>query len=81
MLNSSKGRVKLYSIWLRQDGLCAHCASPITKATPWVARRTAVLETSACDKLSTLQLHHSHCRTAQQDAFYDSGKTGYRKMP
>ena len=81
MLNSSKGRVKLYRVWLRQDGLCAHCASPITKATPWVARRTAVHGTGSGDKLSTLQLHHSHCRTAQQDAFYDSGKTGYRKMP
>ncbi len=35
MLKSSKGRRKLYRVWLRQDGLCPDCHKSITRNTPW----------------------------------------------
>jgi RNA-directed DNA polymerase len=35
MLKSSRGRSKLYRVWLRQDRLCPACQKPITKLTPW----------------------------------------------
>lgn len=38
MLNSSRGRAKLYRVWLRQDRLCPACQEPITKGTPWDVR-------------------------------------------
>src|SRR5579862_1711757 len=38
MLNSARGRRKLYRVWRRQDGTCSTCQQPITKSTPWVTR-------------------------------------------
>jgi len=34
MLGSSRGRAKLYRVWLSQDGKCSTCQEPITKGTP-----------------------------------------------
>ena len=39
MLKSSRGRAKLYWVWLRQDGLCSTCQEPITKGTLWDVRQ------------------------------------------
>src|SRR5258708_33272991 len=33
MLNSSRCRVKLYRVWLRQDGPCSDCQEPIAMGT------------------------------------------------
>jgi RNA-directed DNA polymerase len=39
MLNSSRGRRKLYHIWQGQEVLCPICQMPITKDTLWGTRR------------------------------------------
>src|SRR5260370_5988870 len=37
-MNSPRRRVKLYRVWLRQDGRCSICQDPITPASTWVTR-------------------------------------------
>jgi RNA-directed DNA polymerase len=62
LLNSSKGRSKLYRGWRRQEGLCSSCKEPITKLTLWessfIVKRTA----GGTDAASNLRMHHLHCR-------------------
>ena len=61
MLNSARGRRKLYRVWRRQDGLCSTCQQPITKSAPWDARHIVSRAEGGSDAASNLQLHHLNC--------------------
>jgi RNA-directed DNA polymerase len=61
-LNSSRGRTKLYRVWLRQDRLCPTCQEPITKGTPWDVRHIVKRTEGGSDSASNLELHHLDCR-------------------
>ncbi len=62
MLNSGRGRVKLYRVWLRQDRLCPDCQKSITKSTPWDVRHIVKLTGGGTDAASNLQMYHLNCR-------------------
>ncbi|SEK13342.1 group II intron reverse transcriptase/maturase [Paraburkholderia diazotrophica] len=62
MLKSSRGRAKLYRVWLRQDGLCPTCQEPITQGTPWDVRHIVKRTEGGSDSASNLELHHPNCR-------------------
>lgn len=66
MLNSGRGRSKLYRVWLRQDRLCPDCQNPITKDTPWAVRHIVKRTDGGTDAASNLQMHHLNCRRNQQ---------------
>ena len=68
MLNSPRGRAKLYRVWLRQDGLCPTCQEPLTKGTPWDTRFIVKRTEGGSDAASNLQLHHPKCHGNQQYA-------------
>jgi RNA-directed DNA polymerase len=61
MLRSPRGRRKLYSVWLRQDGLCTNCQEPITKDIDWdvcyIVKRTE----GGSNAASNLRMHHLNC--------------------
>jgi len=60
MMNSPKSRVKLYRVWIRQDGLCPTCQEPIAPgawATRFIVKRTE----GGSDAASNIQLHHLDC--------------------
>lgn len=63
MLNSTKGRRKLYRIWQRQEGLCSSCQKPITKQTPWNIRSIRVKNKGRTKVTNNLQMHHLNCRS------------------
>jgi RNA-directed DNA polymerase len=65
MLNSSKGRRKLYRVWRRQDGLCSSCQAPITKSTPWNARHIVKVTEGGSDAAGNLQIQHLSCHRNQ----------------
>jgi RNA-directed DNA polymerase len=66
MLRSARGRRKLYSVWLMQDGLCSNCQEPITKDNPWdvcfIVKRTD----GGTNVASNLRMHHLNCRRNHQ---------------
>ena len=62
MQRSSRGRRKLYWVWLRQDGLCSTCQEPIAKGTPWEARHIVKRTEGGTDAASNLRMHHLNCR-------------------
>jgi RNA-directed DNA polymerase len=62
MLNSARGRAKLYRVWLRQDGICCSCQEPIMMGSPWDVRHTVKRVDGGTDAASNLQLHHLDCR-------------------
>ena len=62
MLRSSRGRAKLYYVWLRQDGLCSACQEPITKDTPWDVRYIVKRTDGGTNAASNLRMHHLDCR-------------------
>ena len=62
MLNSSKGRSKLYRVWQRQEGMCSSCQELITKQTPWNVRHIRLKSEGGSDAVSNLQMHHLYCR-------------------
>lgn len=62
LLNSSKGRSKLYRAWRRQEGLCSSCKEPITKLTPWESSYIVKRTEGGTDAASNLRMHHRHCR-------------------
>jgi len=62
MLNSPRGRGKLYRVWRRQDGMCPHCLEPITKDTPWSTRHIVKMFEGGTDAASNLQMYHHNCR-------------------
>lgn len=61
MLNSPRGRAKLYRIWLKQDGLCPTCQEPLKEGTPWDTRFVVKKTEGGSDAASNLQLHHPKC--------------------
>ena len=61
MLNSSRGRRKLYRVWRRQDGVCSSCQQPITKSAPWAARHIVHRAEGGSDAVSNLPMHHLNC--------------------
>ena len=61
MANSSHGRVKLYRVWLRQDGLCPDCQEPIAMGTHWDVRHIVKRTEGGSDSASNLELHHLSC--------------------
>tara|TARA_R110002167_G_C12671038_1_gene650713 strand:- start:116 stop:1777 length:1662 start_codon:yes stop_codon:yes gene_type:complete len=73
MLNSSKGRGKLYRVWRRQDGMCSTCQKPITKNTPWGVRGIVKRTDGGSDAASNLQMHHLNCHRNQQHAKNEVG--------
>ncbi|MDP3668827.1 MAG: group II intron reverse transcriptase/maturase [Telluria sp.] len=68
MMNSPRGRVKLYRVWLRQDGLCPTCQEPITPGSPWAARFIVKRTEGGSDAASNLQIHHPDCHETQKYA-------------
>jgi RNA-directed DNA polymerase len=65
MLDSPRGRGKLYRVWHRQDGLCATCTEPITKNIPWRVGYIVNKLEGGTDAASNLQMHHVKCRSAR----------------
>lgn len=61
MLNSARGRAKLYRVWLRQDGMCPICREPITKGIPWDVRYIVKRADGGTDAASNLKMHHLNC--------------------
>jgi RNA-directed DNA polymerase len=61
LLNSGRGRRKLYRVWRRQEGLCSRCQHPITKSAPWNTRHIVSRAKGGSDAASNLQLHHLNC--------------------
>lgn len=61
ILNSTKGRAKLYRVWRRQDGRCSTCQAPITTSTPWGVRHIVMKTNGGSDAASNLQMHHFTC--------------------
>ncbi len=61
MLNSARGRAKLYRVWLRQDGMCPTCQEPITKGIPWDVRHIVKRTDGGTDAASNLKMHHLNC--------------------
>lgn len=66
MLNSGRGRSKLYRVWLGQDCNCHDCHQPITKSTPWAFRHIVKRPDGGTDAASNLQMHHLNCHRRQQ---------------
>jgi RNA-directed DNA polymerase len=68
MLNSSRGRKKLYRVWRRQDGRCPTCQGSITTSTPWAVRHIVKSTDGGSEAASNLQMHHLTCHRNQQYA-------------
>ena len=68
MLRSSKGRAKMYRVWLRQNGLCPICHDSITKSTPWETRYIVKKAEGGSDAAGNLQMHHLSCHRPSQSA-------------
>lgn len=80
MLNSSKGRRKLYRMWLKQDRLCPGCQKPITgDDTPWETRYIVRKVDGGTNAASNLLIYHLYCQRQYQNAEKFSGETGCRK--
>ena len=62
MLNSARGRRKLYRVWLRQDGMCSNCLQPITMDTRWDATHIVKHADGGTDAAGNLQVQHLNCR-------------------
>ena len=65
MLNSGRGRSKLYRVWLGQDRNCHDCNQPITKSTPWAFRHIVKRPDGGTDAARNLQMHHLNCHRPQ----------------
>jgi len=65
MLRSSRGRRKLYWVWLRQDGLCSTCQEPISKNTLWDVRYIVKRTDGGTNAASNLRMHHLNCHRYQ----------------
>jgi RNA-directed DNA polymerase len=61
MLNSARGRAKLYRVWLRQDGMCPSCHEPIIKWIPWDVRHIVKRADGGTDAASNLKMYHLNC--------------------
>ena len=65
ILNSGRGRSKLYHVWLRQDRQCPDCHKPITRSTPWKIRHAVKRSEGGTDAACNLHMHHLNCRRNQ----------------
>lgn len=68
MMQSPKGRRKLYYVWSGQDGLCSDCQTPITQSTPWRTRFIVKNSDGGTNAASNLQMVHLNCHRSQQYA-------------
>jgi RNA-directed DNA polymerase len=68
MLNSVRGRGKVYRVWLRQAGLCSNCQQPITMNTRWDVTHIVKQADGGTDAASNLQVNHLNCRRNPQYA-------------
>jgi RNA-directed DNA polymerase len=62
MLNSVRGRKKLYGVWLRQDGTCPVCQERITKDSPWTVQHLVKRNDGGKDATSNTLMLHLNCR-------------------
>ena len=76
MLISSRGRKKLYRIWLRQDRLCHHCQKPVTRHTPWEIRYRVKKTDGGTNTASNLLMCHLYCHQKHKNAEKLSCETG-----
>ena len=81
MLNSSRGRRKLYRIWLKQDRLCPDCQQPIKRNPPWGVRMIVKKVNGGTHAASNLQMYHLHCQWLHHTAEKFSSESGCRKVP
>ncbi len=79
MLNSSRGRRKLYRTWLKQDRLCPGCQKPITRNTPWEIRYIVRKADGGTNAASNLLMHHLYCQRQYRNAKKFSREIGCRK--
>ena len=80
VLNSSRGRRKLYRLWLKQDRLCPYCQKPIKRSTPWETRYRVKRADGGTNASSNLVMCHLYCQEPHFNA-ENSGETGCRKVP
>ena len=62
MLNSVRGRKRLYGVWLRQDGTCPVCHERITKDSPWTVQHLVKRTDGGQDAASNTLMLHLNCR-------------------
>ena len=79
MLHSSRGRRKLYRVWLRQDGMCPACQERITKNSSWDVRHIVKKTEGGTDAASNLLMHHLNCRRTHH-RIEKRSETGCRKV-
>lgn len=68
MMNSPRGRSKLYRVWIRQQGLCPTCQEPIAPGSPWATRFIVKRTEGGSDAAGNIQLHHPDCHGNQKYA-------------
>jgi len=68
MLNSMRGRKKLYRVWLTQDGTCPVCQERITKDSPWTVQHIVKRTDGGTDAASNTLMLHLTCRRKQHNA-------------
>ena len=68
MLNSVRGRKKLYRVWSRQDGTCPICQSRITKDSPWAVQHIVKRTDGGTDAASNSLMLHLTCRRKHHNA-------------
>lgn len=68
MLNSVRGRKKLYRVWSRQDGTCPVCQERITKDSPWTVQHIVKRTAGGTDAASNTLMLHLTCRRKHHNA-------------
>jgi RNA-directed DNA polymerase len=68
MLNSARGRKKLYRVWLKQDGTCPVCEERITKDSPWTVQHIVKRTDGGTDAASNTRMLHLTCRRKHHNA-------------
>jgi len=63
MLNSARGRGKLYRVWNKQEGLCSICQKPLTNQAFWKVCHIVKRADGGTDAASNLYMHHLNCRS------------------
>ena len=61
MMNSPRGRSKLYRVWIKQEGLCPTCQGAIAPGSPWATRFIVKRTEGGSDAMGNIQLHHPDC--------------------
>lgn len=68
MLNSMRGRKKLYRVWSRQDGTCPVCQERLTKDSPWTVQHIVKRTDGGTDAASNTLMLHLTCRRKHHNA-------------